>query len=141
MKKEEGKSRNKNQKSYKLRSSFILSKNRQEQKPRKFKTQKHLVKSNDVARRPLNKRPKKVNDFCSFSILATSTLMEAQEFGEMMEHVDEVNFAMALGNPSPYRLKGLGCCPCCPFVPLYNKDASCRLKGMFISRFSVMGFL
>ncbi|XWS19572.1 hypothetical protein CRYUN_Cryun31cG0027100 [Craigia yunnanensis] len=27
-------------------------------------------------------------------ILPTSTLMEAQEFGEMMEHVDEVNFAL-----------------------------------------------
>ena len=42
MKKEEVKNRNKNQKSYKLRSSFILRKNRQEQKPKKFKTQKHL---------------------------------------------------------------------------------------------------
>ena len=27
-------------------------------------------------------------------VLPTSTLMEAQEFGEMMEHVDEVNFAL-----------------------------------------------
>ncbi|KAF8413908.1 hypothetical protein HHK36_001904 [Tetracentron sinense] len=30
----------------------------------------------------------------SLSMPATSTLMEAQEFGEMMEHVDEVNFAL-----------------------------------------------
>ncbi|XP_042520212.1 wings apart-like protein 2 [Macadamia integrifolia] len=30
----------------------------------------------------------------SLSVPATSTLMEAQEFGEMMEHVDEVNFAL-----------------------------------------------
>ena len=36
------KKQNKNQKSYKLISSFILRKNRQEQEPRKFKTQKHL---------------------------------------------------------------------------------------------------
>lgn len=28
------------------------------------------------------------------AIPSTSTLMEAQEFGEMMEHVDEVNFAL-----------------------------------------------
>ena len=42
MKKKKGKNRNKNQKSYKLRSSFILRKNKEEHKPRKFKTQKHL---------------------------------------------------------------------------------------------------
>lgn len=30
----------------------------------------------------------------SMSLLPTSTLMETQEFGEMMEHVDEVNFAL-----------------------------------------------
>ena len=41
MKKKRVKNRNKNQKSYKLRPSFILRKNRQEQKLRKFKTQKH----------------------------------------------------------------------------------------------------
>ena len=106
MKKEEGKNRNKNQKSYKLRFSFILRKNKQEQKPRKFKTQKHLVKSNDVARRPLNKRPKKANGSCSFSISATSTLMEDQEFGEMMEHIDEVNFALdGLRKPQLVQIK------------------------------------
>ena len=106
MKKRKGKNGNKNQKSYKLRSSFILRKNRQEQKPRKFKTQKHLVKSNDVARRPLNKKPKKANGSCSFSIPATSTLMEAQQFGEMMEHVDEVNFAFDdLRKPQPVRIE------------------------------------
>jgi len=42
MKKEEGKNRNKSQKSYKLRPSFILRKNIEEHKHGKFKTQKHL---------------------------------------------------------------------------------------------------
>ena len=48
MKKKKGKKRNKNQKLYKLRSSFFLRENKQEQKPRKFKTQKHLVDSRIV---------------------------------------------------------------------------------------------
>ncbi|XP_010245302.1 PREDICTED: uncharacterized protein LOC104588878 [Nelumbo nucifera] len=41
---------------------------------------------------------------------ATSTLMEAQEFGEMMEHVDEVNFALdglRRGQPSRIRRASL----------------------------------
>ncbi|KAL2344009.1 hypothetical protein Fmac_005294 [Flemingia macrophylla] len=39
-------------------------------------------------------------------IPATSTLMEAQEFGEMMEHVDEVNFALdGLRRGQPLRIK------------------------------------
>ena len=64
------------------------------------------AKSNGVARRPLNKKPKKANGSCSFSIPATSTLMEAQEFGEMMEHVDEVNFALdGLRKPQPVRIR------------------------------------
>ncbi|KAJ1405493.1 Wings apart-like protein, partial [Sesbania bispinosa] len=41
-----------------------------------------------------------------FSIPATSTLMEAQEFGEMMEHVDEVNFALdGLRKGQPLRIR------------------------------------
>ncbi|KAM6550285.1 hypothetical protein CsatB_000093 [Cannabis sativa] len=37
---------------------------------------------------------------------ATSTLMEAQEFGEMMEHVDEVNFALdGLRKNQPVRIR------------------------------------
>ncbi|KAI4296697.1 hypothetical protein L6164_036637 [Bauhinia variegata] len=41
-----------------------------------------------------------------FSIPATSTLMEAQEFGEMMEHVDEVNFALdGLRKGQPIRIR------------------------------------
>ncbi|XP_075666383.1 wings apart-like protein 1 [Castanea sativa] len=64
------------------------------------------AKSNGVARRPLNKKPKKANGSCSLSIPATSTLMEAQEFGEMMEHVDEVNFALdGLRKPQPVRIR------------------------------------
>lgn len=40
------------------------------------------------------------------SIAATSTLMEAQEFGEMMEHVDEVNFALdGLRRNQPVRIR------------------------------------
>ena len=40
------------------------------------------------------------------SIPATSTLMEAQEFGEMMEHVDEVNFALdGLRKNQPVRIR------------------------------------
>ncbi|XP_068640585.1 wings apart-like protein 2 [Aristolochia californica] len=36
----------------------------------------------------------------------TSTLMEAQEFGEMMEHVDEVNFALdGLRTGQPFRVR------------------------------------
>lgn len=36
----------------------------------------------------------------------TSTLMEAQEFGEMMEHVDEVNFALdGLRGNQPVRIR------------------------------------
>ena len=40
--KKKSKKLNKIQKSYKLRPSFILRKNREEHKHRKFKTQKHL---------------------------------------------------------------------------------------------------
>ncbi|KAI9197577.1 hypothetical protein LWI28_000928 [Acer negundo] len=47
---------------------------------------------NGVVRRP--KKQRKQQGFPGPSIPVTSTLMEAQEFGEMMEHVDEVNFAI-----------------------------------------------
>lgn len=47
----------------------------------------------DAGRRN-SKRAKKAAGKKGLSIPATSTLMEAQEFGEMMEHVDEVNFAL-----------------------------------------------
>ncbi|KAK7400542.1 hypothetical protein VNO78_11751 [Psophocarpus tetragonolobus] len=42
----------------------------------------------------------------ALGIPATSTLMEAQEFGEMMEHVDEVNFALdGLRKGQPLRIR------------------------------------
>ncbi|XP_077241724.1 wings apart-like protein 2 [Tasmannia lanceolata] len=50
------------------------------------------------------------NPNSSISKGETSTLMEAQEFGEMMEHVDEVNFALdglRLGQPSRIRRASL----------------------------------
>ncbi|KAM7254790.1 hypothetical protein ACFE04_020031 [Oxalis oulophora] len=59
---------------------------------------RQVVDNNNNNRQRLNKnknKNKKVfdSDFDSPPV-ATSTLMEAQEFGEMMEHVDEVNFAL-----------------------------------------------
>ena len=48
MKKKRVKNRNKNQKSYKLRSSFILRKNRQEQKPRNPKICRWTLESFDL---------------------------------------------------------------------------------------------
>lgn len=42
----------------------------------------------------------------SVSVFPTSTLMETQEFGEMMEHVDEVNFALdGLRTGQPVRIR------------------------------------
>lgn len=40
------------------------------------------------------------------AVAATATLMETQEFGEMMEHVDEVNFALdGLRKGQPLRIR------------------------------------
>lgn len=60
---------------------------------------------NGVVGRP--KKAKRVAKNCHRpSIPATSTLMEAQEFGEMMEHVDEVNFALdGLRKGQPARIR------------------------------------
>ena len=52
-----------------------------------------------------------------------------------------VFFFIDLGPLINFQLEGLACCPCCPFAPLYSRDASCGIKGMFISRLFVMGFL
>lgn len=53
-----------------------------------------------------SKRAKSVAGKKGFSFPATSTLMEAQEFGEMMEHVDEVNFALdGLRKGQPVRIR------------------------------------
>ncbi|CAL9015429.1 unnamed protein product [Prunus brigantina] len=71
------------------RSSFDGQVNGAVRRSKKAKTRKEVVK---------NSRPP--------SILATSTLMEAQEFGEMMEHVDEVNFALdGLRKGQPVRIR------------------------------------
>ncbi|BBH00862.1 Wings apart-like protein regulation of heterochromatin protein [Prunus dulcis] len=71
------------------RSSFDGPVNGAVRRSKKAKTRKEVVK---------NSRPP--------SILATSTLMEAQEFGEMMEHVDEVNFALdGLRKGQPVRIR------------------------------------
>ncbi|XP_058730859.1 wings apart-like protein 2 [Vicia villosa] len=52
------------------------------------------------------KRAKGVAATNGFSFPSTSTLMEAQEFGEMMEHVDEVNFALdGLRKGQPVRIR------------------------------------
>ncbi|KAF7803487.1 Wings apart-like protein-like isoform A [Senna tora] len=52
------------------------------------------------------KKEREVPKNCGLSIPATSTLMEAQEFGEMMEHVDEVNFALdGLRKGQPMRIR------------------------------------
>ncbi|XP_021825829.1 uncharacterized protein LOC110766772 [Prunus avium] len=71
------------------RSSFDGPVNGAVRRSKKAKTRKEVVQ---------NSRPP--------SILATSTLMEAQEFGEMMEHVDEVNFALdGLRKGQPVRIR------------------------------------
>jgi len=52
------------------------------------------------------KRAKNASTKNGFSYPATSTLMEAQEFGEMMEHADEVNFALdGLRKGQPIRIR------------------------------------
>ncbi|KAL5575456.1 hypothetical protein UlMin_017155 [Ulmus minor] len=54
----------------------------------------------------IGKKELEVNKNLRPSIPATSTLMEAQEFGEMMEHVDEVNFALdGLRKNQPVRIR------------------------------------
>ncbi|XP_047168933.1 wings apart-like protein 1 [Vigna umbellata] len=53
-----------------------------------------------------SKRARRGAEKRSEGIPATSTLMEAQEFGEMMEHVDEVNFALdGLRKGQPLRIR------------------------------------
>lgn len=52
----------------------------------------HFTDSDNGAARKSKKQKKGV--YSGPLIPPTSTLMEAQEFGEMMEHVDEVNFAI-----------------------------------------------
>ncbi|XP_038995169.1 wings apart-like protein 1 [Hibiscus syriacus] len=65
---------------------------------------------NDVVRRSKKQKQsqsKKEDGYSSMPwISSTSSLMEAQEFGEMMEHVDEVNFALdGLKKDQPVRIR------------------------------------
>ena len=72
------------------------------------------------------------------SIPATLTLMEEQEFGEMMEHVDDVNFALnGLGKNQPVQIRA--CCLCCQFVGWPSREGFYRLKGRSISRNILIG--
>ncbi|GMI72290.1 Wings apart-like protein 1 [Hibiscus trionum] len=65
---------------------------------------------NGVVRRPKKQKQrqskKEVGDSSVPWISSSSTLMEAQEFGEMMEHIDEVNFALdGLKKGQPVRIR------------------------------------
>ncbi|KAK6124404.1 hypothetical protein DH2020_041824 [Rehmannia glutinosa] len=51
-------------------------------------------KDNRVLQKKKSKNKMKTKDFGLGDLVLTTTLMETQEFGEMMEHVDEVNFAL-----------------------------------------------
>ncbi|XP_056171804.1 wings apart-like protein 2 [Syzygium oleosum] len=59
------------------------------------------------SKKPRNGEGKRGKGYVEYSVLrATSTLMETQEFGEMMEHVDEVNFALdGLRKGQPVRIR------------------------------------
>ncbi|XP_030543643.1 wings apart-like protein 1 isoform X2 [Rhodamnia argentea] len=59
------------------------------------------------SKKPRNGESKRAKGYVEYSVLrATSTLMETQEFGEMMEHVDEVNFALdGLRKGQPLRIR------------------------------------
>ncbi|KAK4796363.1 hypothetical protein SAY86_028689 [Trapa natans] len=74
----------------------------------------HFDTGNGVMKKPKRQRKDdagKVGNvdlgFVDYSVhRATSTLMETQEFGEMMEHVDEVNFALdGLRKAQPTRIR------------------------------------
>ncbi|KAK4493160.1 hypothetical protein RD792_017985 [Penstemon davidsonii] len=56
------------------------------------KSKKKDRKENGVLQKKKNKNKKKME--LADAVINTTTLMETQEFGEMMEHVDEVNFAL-----------------------------------------------
>ncbi|PON36797.1 Wings apart-like protein [Parasponia andersonii] len=58
------------------------------------KPKKARIEKRELVGLPKPPKAKSSSSSRPLSIPATSTLMEAQEFGEMMEHVDEVNFAI-----------------------------------------------
>ncbi|KAF8029894.1 hypothetical protein BT93_E2344 [Corymbia citriodora subsp. variegata] len=59
------------------------------------------------SKKPRNGESRRGKGYVEHSVLrTTSTLMETQEFGEMMEHVDEVNFALdGLRKGQPVRIR------------------------------------
>lgn len=66
------------------------------------------VKENGVMQKKKNRKKGKTREVGSDSVTVgtTATLMETQEFGEMMEHVDEVNFALdGLKKGQPVRVR------------------------------------
>ncbi|KAI3928086.1 hypothetical protein MKW98_023687 [Papaver atlanticum] len=88
----------------KIPESLSQGDTRKSKKPRK-NLKRELKQFGDV--KPSNSKGAGVR---SFSTLTTSTLMEAQESGEMMEHVDEVSYALdglRKGQPSRIRRASL----------------------------------
>ncbi|KAG8385603.1 hypothetical protein BUALT_Bualt03G0062300 [Buddleja alternifolia] len=74
--------------------------------PRKSK--RNDVRDNVVLQKKKSKNKKKMKSkkLGSGGLVPTTTLMETQEFGEMMEHVDEVNFALdGLKNGQQVRIR------------------------------------
>ncbi|XP_068645465.1 wings apart-like protein 1 isoform X2 [Aristolochia californica] len=74
----------------------------QGKKIRKPKKSRDVTREPGALKNPISGGSKLVR---TLSVPPTSTLMEAQEFGEMMEHVDEVNFALdGLRPGQPFRV-------------------------------------
>lgn len=104
----------------------------------------------EAARRP--KKPKRVGrkrepdlikncTRSSISIPATSTLMEAQEFGEMMEHVDEVNFALdGLRKGLPVRIRRASLLSLLSICATAQQRRLLRTQGYANFEISVTGF-
>ncbi|WVZ17865.1 hypothetical protein V8G54_010847, partial [Vigna mungo] len=67
-------------------------------------------------------------------IPATSTLMEAQEFGEMMEHVDKVNVALdGLRKGQPLRIRRSSLVSLLTICSTTHQRRLLRTKGVSIS--------
>lgn len=60
------------------------------------KSKKKVKKENGILQKKKNKNKKRMEtkELGPGDLVLTTTLMETQEYGEMMEHVDEVNFAL-----------------------------------------------
>ncbi|KAL8460369.1 hypothetical protein ACS0TY_032050 [Phlomoides rotata] len=58
------------------------------------KSKKKYKKENEVLQKKKNKKKMNTKELGLGDAVLTTTLMETQEYGEMMEHVDEVNFAL-----------------------------------------------